>query len=572
MKTGLALKFRILIVFLIFLLWAGLIVFRLGQLQIVKGEFFRKKATVLTNVVKDVNPLRGEIFLTDSGGNLYPLATNKKKYLLYALPKSIRESDKKGISDKLGFILSESPEDILKKISGDKIYSVIDKSVSEDRAKLILSDESLYGLGLVPNWTRFYPLKEIASHEVGFLGWGTFKQKGQYGLEEYYDSALRGKKGIIKGARDALGRIIPFSQVFYSQGSNGKNLVLTIDYNIEFKCWQVLQELLKKWKAAAGTIIVMDTRSGAVKAMVSQPAFDPNEYSEVKDPALFKNPAIQEAFEPGSSFKPITMAIGLDSGKITPLSSYEDKGFVKVGGRTIWNADMKNWGRVNMTAVLEKSINTGAVFVQSRVSHKTIRDYLIKFGFSARTGIDLSGEAKGSIKNLYSERPINYATASFGQGIAVTPIQLISALSAIANGGRLMRPYVVAKIIDADGKVRENKGEFVRNVVSSKTASELTAMLVSVVDNGFGRTARIPSYYIAAKTGTAQIPKSGGGGYSQQYIHSFIGFAPAFNPLFSILIKIDKPQGVRFAASSLGPAFKELTQYLLNYYQVPPER
>ena len=283
------------------------------------------------------------------------------------------------------------------------------------------------------------------------------------------------------------------------------------------------------------------------------------------------NRGVQEIFEPGSSFKPITMAMGLDLGAITPQTTFKDEGSREAAGYRIKNFSEKIFGTVTMSQVLEKSINTGAMYVQDIVGDDNFLNYIINFGFGQKTGVDLPGEVYGGISNLYKGRKINFLTASFGQGIAVTPLQLINAYSAIANGGKLMRPYAVEKIIKEGGSEEMTQPEIVAIPISEKTAAKLKSMLVSVVDNGFDK-ARINGYDIAGKTGTAQIPDGKGGYLDNEYIHNFVGFAPAFDARFVILIKIDRPKGITFAADSLSPTFKEITQYLLNYYGIPPTR
>ena len=226
-----------------------------------------------------------------------------------------------------------------------------------------------------------------------------------------------------------------------------------------------------------------------------------------------------------------------------------------------------------MSQVLEKSLNTGAVFVQQLIGKKIFKDYLEKFGFSKKTGIDLVGEIKGNLSNLNTKRDIEYATASFGQGIAITPMELATALSSIANGGKLMRPYVVEKFIYSDGREEIVMPEIVGQAISSETADKLTKMLIDVVENGYGKKAGVSGYFVAGKTGTAQVPDNDSGGYSpDKTIHSFGGFFPAFNPKFLILIKLDNPQKIRFAADSVTPVFSEIAKYILNYYEIAPTR
>jgi cell division protein FtsI/penicillin-binding protein 2 len=333
-----------------------------------------------------------------------------------------------------------------------------------------------------------------------------------------------------------------------------------------------LEKLIEKWGADGGSVIIMDPATGAIKAIASKPDFDPNRYFEEEDLNVFLNPATQIQFEPGSVFKLITMAAALDSGKVAPSTYYEDEGVVHVDGYNIRNSDLKAHGRKTMTNVLELSLNTGAIFAQQQTGKEVFEKYIKDFGFGFPTGIELEGERGGDLSNLENKKTdVNFATASFGQGIAVTSLQIITAVSAIANNGKLMQPYIVDKFIHSDGSETETEPEVVRQVISPQTANRLSAMMISVIKNGYGKQAGVSGYNIAGKTGTAQIPSKEKRGYSDETIHSFIGFGPVPDPRFVILIKLDKPKGISFAADSTSPAFGELAKFLLNYYQVLPE-
>jgi cell division protein FtsI/penicillin-binding protein 2 len=269
--------------------------------------------------------------------------------------------------------------------------------------------------------------------------------------------------------------------------------------------------------------------------------------------------------------KPFTMAMGVDMGKVSPDTTFDDNSDVVVDGYNIKNFNEGHFGRVTMSKVLEKSINTGVMWVEALVGNTSFLDYIVNMGFGQQTGIELPGESSGNISNLYTGRRINFLTASFGQGITVTPLQLIAGYSAIANGGQLMRPYVVASVRNDRGVLVETKPEIVGTPFSAKTAATLRSMLTSVVDNGFDK-ARIPRYDVAGKTGTAQIASPDGGYIESQYNHSFVGFAPASDPKFVILIRMEKPQGITFAADSLSPSFKDMALFMLNYLNIPPTR
>ncbi len=408
-------------------------------------------------------------------------------------------------------------------------------------------------------YSRFYPEGSLAAHLVGFLGFQNKVQMGQYGVEEHYEPWLSGQVGF-KNFLDKVG---------FENGTNqGSSLISTIDKNVQFFTEAKLKELVEKWQARGGSAVIQDPKSGAILAMASYPTYNPNSYGAYPI-EIFSNPVIQSWFEPGSSFKTITMAAALDTDSVNPNTSYFDSGEVKIGESVIRNYDLKSNGYQTMTQVLEKSINTGAIFAMRQTGQEKFLNYIERFQFGRKTDIDLAGEVSGDVKNLYTGREINFATAAFGQGVALTPLQLVNAYSAVANGGKLMRPYAVEKIIKPTGDSILIRPEVVAEPINSETARTLTSMLVSVIENGSIKQAKVPGYKIAGKTGTAQEPNPEGG-YSEFLIHNLVGFGPAEDPRFTILIKLDRPEGVETAAVSLADTFGDIARFLLNYYGIPP--
>jgi len=549
---------------------AGLIIARLFSLQVLKFDYYFNLAQDQDEFYKKLFPKRGEIFIKDLSTNeYYPVAVNKKFKYVYAVPREILEGREK-IAEELSYILNLDKQEILEKINKrndpyEPIKYKIEDSVAEKISKL-----KLCGIYIGEKEDRYYPARNIASHIIGFVGFKGDKKIGQYGIEGYYENDLKGKQGFLKGAKDASGDIIDSITSEIKPAEDGAKLILTIDKNIQFKAEKELKEAIEKWNAKGGTIIVMEPKTGKILSMVSFPDFDPNNYNKVKDINVFLNPAISYIYEPGSVFKPFTVAGALEEKLVTPDTTYKDTGKVKIKGYIISNAEGKLYGTPTITEVLEKSINTGAVFVQRKLGKELFKKYVEKFGFSQKTGIDLQGEVAGNISNLDSNRDIDYATASFGQGIAVTPIELITAFSAIANNGKMLRPFIVEKEIFYNDREKINHPVLISQVVSTSTAETLTKMLVSVVDNGYGKKAKVNGYFIAGKTGTAQIPEKGT--YSKdRTIHTFVGFAPAFNPRFAILIKLDEPKGIRFSADSCAPIFRKLAEFIFNYLKIPPQ-
>lgn len=562
-------------VFFIGLVFA-IIIFRLFTLQIVKHSFYKTLASTQHQTFQTVYPLRGEIFMKDKHTNsdsrslLFPVAINKDFWTIYAVPKDIDDTEEtvEKLSPLLGLDKTVLGERLSKK---DDPYEPLKNKVDEEIANKIKA-LNLKGINFEEESWRYFPANELACQIVGFVGFSGDKKVGRYGVEEYYEKDLAGKTGFIEAKKDSLGESIPVADRILSEPEDGVDLILTIDPNVQFFVEQKLKETIENLQAPSGTIVVMEVKTGAIKAMANWPNFDPNKYNEVENPRLFLNPAISEAYEPGSIFKPITMAGALNEGAITPSTTYEDKGFTEVDGKIIKNALDRAEGIQTMTQVLEKSLNSGAIFAQQKLGKDDFKKYVEKFGFGQKTGIDLSGEEKGNTSNLKKNRNVEYATASFGQGIAVTSIQLIAALSAIANDGVLLRPYIVEKIIYKNGEEKITQPKEIRRVISSETASRLTAMMVSVVKNGYSKKAGVPGYSIAAKSGTSQIPDLEKGGYTDETIHTFGEFFPAYNPQFSLLIKIDKPKGFRFSSDSITPLARQLAEYILNYYEIPPSQ
>ncbi len=546
----------------VFSLLALIIVFRLSHFQVVNNDYWKALAQGQQKFFLQTKGDRGEIFLTDRSGNLYPLAINRSWEYVYISP---REMNEKGIDiEEVSSVLAE-----ILGVDFEKVFERTKKSYSSYealKARLLpqevslLREANLTGVYIKEDNIRYYPQDNLASHVVGFLGG---ESSGQYGIEGYYNETLEGSQALQEGERLPRGYLI--SRTFGSLDS-GEGLVLTIDYNIQFMAEKLLENTGEALNIEGGTILVGDPHTGRIIALANYPNFNPNEYFYERDFSIFKNPAVQSLFEPGSIFKPITMAIALEEGKMTPETMFTDPGLIQIGGRTIRNYAQRTYGRVSMTEALEKSINTAAVFAEREVGHDVFMKYLEKFQFFNPTGVDLQSETYSENLNFKKGYEINFANAAFGQGIDVTSMQLFKAFSALANGGRLVNPHIV------------DRGEDIlpgERVISQKASSEITAMMVSVTENGFASTARVPGYYVAGKTGTAQVAWSALGisksGYSDKTIQSFIGYAPAFDPAFLILVKLDNPQA-RTAEYSAAPIFGELAKYITDYYQIPPER
>lgn len=578
-------RLRILL-FFIFIL-AAIIISRLFYIQILNHKFYSALALGQQTRFEEVQGERGEVFFENSKesngdyglGQVNPvrnsvsnrvksLAINKEKWTIVAMPKDIKDKDNfaevlsQAVKNNLELAKEVTKEFILSKLNESDSYSVIKKDLTSEDIE-IFKKLKLQGLYFENVSDRYYPQQNLASQIIGFLGGDG---KGQYGIEGYYEDILKGKKGI-KEKKSGFA-LIDFD--YSNESLNGSDIFLTIDYNIQFQAELLLQEEKQKNNIESGQIIVLKPDSGRILALANYPFFNPNQYSKESNFDVFQNSSVQKIFEPGSIFKPFTVAMALNEGKVTPQTTFVDTGSVKIGPDTVYNFDRKVYGKQDISGILEKSINTGAVFLSQLTSRQTFSDYIDKFGFNSKTGVDLQGEVSSKNEILKHGSDFGFATASFGQGIEMTPLQLARAFSVFANGGKMPKPYVVEKIVNGQDQM-STKPEISGEIISSKTVSEVVTMLINVVERGFGRGGKIPGYYLAGKTGTAQVPfKDKKGYYPDKTIQSFVGFGPALKPQFLILVKLDNPK-VSQSALSAAPIFKKLAQYIINYWQIPPD-
>ncbi len=554
-------------------LFSGFVIYRLFILQVMQHPFYAALASDQHDIYEKLIPERGEILVHDkfTGDRLYPVATNKTYHLVYAIPKQIE--DPKKTADAIAPLLDVKPEDILPRLEKkDDLYEPLKRQVPDETMEKIKA-LNITGIKSSEDSYRYYPEGKYFSHIIGFVGFQGDERIGQYGLEGYFEKELAGQTGFLQAQMDANGRWITVGNSKIQEAVDGSSLVLTIDRTVQFTVCDKLAKAVQKHGADSGSAIVINPKTGAIIAMCNAPDYDPNKYNEVKDASVYINRAIYAEYEPGSVFKAMTMAAALNEGAVGPNSKYTDTGSVEIGKYTIRNADNKVYGEQTMTQVLENSINTGAMYAAEKVGNEKFRKYMQDFGFGEKTGVTLQTETAGDIGSLDQMKDIYRATASFGQGLTVTPLQLIDAYAAIANGGKLMKPYLVDEIISPDDYHKKTEPEEVRQVLSSKTAATLGAMLVQVVENGHGKNAGVHGYYIAGKTGTAQVPKKDGVGYDpSKNIGSFAGFGPVEDPVFAMVVRIDVPRDVMWAESSAAPLFGEIADFLLNYYEVPPTR
>ena len=538
---------------------ALVIAVRLFQLQVIQGALGSGKELSFPNYTPEVASHRGLII--DRRGHI--LALNTFEYDVSASPDVI--TDTQSVANHLSLILGLSPGELVSLLDPEKPYVLLEKRVSQEAADAIASF-GFTGINLKPQLRRRYPDGDLAAHLLGFVN---LDCDGGYGLEGYYDPLLKGTSTIPGGKVYQRGEAVSLAFRQLALPQDGTHLVLTLDRNVQHMVEEELAKAVATYQADSGTIIVMNPKTGAILAMANFPSYDPNRFYEVPM-ELFKNPAVSDQYEPGSVFKILTMAAGLDAGVVTPDSTVYDSGAIEVGGVVIQNRDRHAHGLVTMTDVLAYSLNVGIAYVSTSLGEETFYAYLKQFGCGDHTGVDLDGEAAGTLKEPGSGDWHKYelGTNSFGQGVAVTPLQMITAVAAVANRGFLMKPYVVERIVDDQGMI-VTQPTSVRQVVSTQTAEQLTAMLVEAVERG-AKLATVPGYDIAGKTGTAQIPV--GDGYDPELtIASFVGYAPANAPRFIVLVKIDKPRLDPWGAEVAAPVFRTIAERLFVLLDIPPD-
>ncbi len=508
---------------------------------------------------------RGDI--SDVNGHLLALST--VQWNVSVSPLLVSGADE--LAGELSAILGTPKAGLLARLRSDVPWFSLASSVDFEAGESIraLKQDGVI-CEVMPN--RFYPEGSLLAHVVGIVN---STATGFYGIEGYYDQILRGIEGHKIVEKGPVNNELPLPPIEEVLGRPGSSLVLTVDRNIQFIAQQELRTALEEYDAESGTVLILDPQTGAILANVSYPSFDPNDFANV-DPDLLADPAVSKMWEPGSIFKIITWAAALDNGTTSPGTTFYDEGMLEVGGRVMRNWNRQGNGLVTMTDGLVKSLNTVAAFISTSMGKESFYNYLRRFGFGTLTEVDLQSEGPGMIKLPGDSDwfPSELGTNSFGQGIAVTPMQMIVAVSAVANQGKMMKPYAVHEIITPDVESGEQRvvqvqPMVVRRAISPETAQTLTNMLVEVVDRGATR-AQVAGYRIAGKTGTAQVPTAYGY-HDTDTIASFVGFAPAEDPQFIVLVKLDKPRASPWGSQTAAPTFSAIAERLLAYMQIPPD-
>ncbi|MFA6251529.1 MAG: penicillin-binding protein 2 [Candidatus Paceibacterota bacterium] len=512
---------------------------------------------------------RGSIYFSKKDGSLVTAGTVTSGFKLTMVPKNIVNAS--DVYTQLSPYLQMDEDTFLTKVSKiDDPYEEIATGLNKEQVTEI-ENLKIKGLSIFKDNWRFYPGGNLASHTLGFLAYKNDSLVGQYGLERFYNSTLSN--------REDEDYVNFFAEVFSNirdtiSDTNRGDVITTIEPSTQSTLEGELASALEKWKADQAGGIIINPQTGEIYAMAGLPDFDLNNFRKVEDVGVYRNPLVENVFEFGSVIKPLVMMGAIDAGVVTPETTYFDNGFIVVDKKTINNFDKKGRGLVTMQDVLNQSLNTGMVFVESKLGHDKFRAYLKSYGIGEKTGIDLPNETSGLIKNIDSPRNIEYANAAFGQGIALTPIEAARAFAIIANGGKLVTPHLVKEIKYDNGLSKNLDYPFIKeNIIKKESSDTVTRMLIKVFESYDNGVHKFNNHSVATKTGTAQVAKEDGKGYyTDRHMHSFFGYFPAYEPKFLVFLFLKNPKEVKYASQTLIPPFINITKFIINYYNVPPDR
>lgn len=596
-------------------LFVGIIAVRMFFLQVLDHDYYTALAADQHKLTKELIPERGNVYLTDTAGGKYPIALNRELYMIFAVPDLVENPDEttKKVAEILGvpnpetrkkqeedaakaaknapkqttaqkeadktvILDSKNPTDLItvtyeelqRKISkkNDK-YEILVHKVPKEKADKIV-DANLPGIRIEAEEWRYYPENSLASQVLGYLGFVNDKKVGSYGIEGFFNNTLTGRAGYLQGEQDTQGRLLITGAKKLVPAEQGSDIVLTLDRTIQYITEKYAKEAVEKTKGESASIIVADPYTGKILGMANYPTYDVNEYSKVSSANLYNNNAIFETFEPGSIFKPIVMAAGIDSGVVKADSTYNNTGSVKVDTFTIHNVVKRPAGPTTMTEALDWSLNTGLVYVTGQLGRDRLYDYLSKFGFTELTGIQLATEGETLLSEPKDWSKAKLATLGFGQGIATTALHMVMANAAVINGGKLLQPQIVSEIDHPDGTVEKMNTKVIRQVISETSSETMRAMLTDGAVHGLAHAAAVPGYSFGGKTGTAQVAVNGSYANNRR-ITTFLGFAPANHPRFIALVKINNPQTGLYSETTSVPIYKSLSAELYNYFKMAPD-
>ncbi len=573
-------KPRIIVLSIFVGLVASLIMVRLFYIQIVHGKAFKENADDQYVAPRTDSLDRGTIFFQKKNGQLISAASQMSGFKMALEPDNIVDAESTYNSIISVFAPDEATPLVATIDKTEFIEKANKKGDPYEEISVHLSREmfdkiealKLPGVKLFQDKWRVYPANSLAAQTIGFVAYKGDELSGRYGLERYYNKTL---------SRSADGQYINFfAEIFSDIGNNFQNnnkegdIVTTIEPAVQAELENQLNLAVKKWNAETAGGIIMDPKTGEIYAIGKSPGFDLNNFGSVQNVREYSNPFVENIFEFGSVIKPLVMSAAIDANVVTPETTYFDKGYVEVRDRTINNFDKKGRGTASMQDVLDQSLNTGMVFVEQKMGKDLFKKYMLSFQINQRTGIDLPNETQGLASNILTGNDVEFANAAFGQGIALTPVGAVRAFSAIANDGKMVTPHLATGIVLSTGKTEIITLPEQIQVFSKETSDTVSEMMTHIVDKAMGGGIhKMEHYTIAGKTGTAQIAKeSGGGYYEDKYLHSFFGFFPATNPRFLVFLYLRDPKGVNYASQTLIDPFFATAKFLLNYYNIPPDR
>lgn len=532
-------------------------------IQAVKAEKFDRLARAQRLRQLDLSPERGTIY----DRNSEVLAISIDMDTVYATPYQVKKPSR--TADLLAKALGEKRNVIYKKLIAKSGFAYIKRKVDKATANRV-KKLKLPGIGLAPESKRFYPGKTIASQVVGFVG---MDNNGLAGIEQNFDSLLKGEPGRLTMEQDIYGRPIPGGRFKLKQATNGQNLVLTIDKEIQYKAQVELKKAVKKWKARGGWVIVMNSKTGEIYAMANEPTFNLNKFNKT-DPQRFINQAIANVYEPGSTMKIVTAAAALEERLFSPSTSFDLPGTIQIGGYTIHEAHSRGTETFTFKQIVTKSSNIGAIKLGMALGKERLDEYATKrFGLNTTTGIELPGEEQGYFPPTDTWSASTIGNVPFGQGLSATALEMIRAVNVVAAGGRLVQPRIIKETIDSNGRalaIKKTKDNG-KQVISAATANAMSAILQETVEEGTGENAKIPGYEVGGKTGTAQKPKVDGRGYdSSNYISTFTGFIPVDDPELTILAAIDEPREAIYGGVVAAPIFSAVGEFALQRLKIQP--
>ena len=562
-------QFRIRVVIVFVFLVALIILGRLFFVQVIHKNMYAERAdrqymTPSGNIFD-----RGSIFFSKKDGSFVAAGTMSSGFKVAINPQKIL--DGQDVFSKLSPYIQMDKETFLNKVSKkNDPYEEVAIHLTKEEADAV-TNLGIDGVSIFKDNWRFYPGGDMASHTLGFLAYKEDDLVGQYGLERFYD------KTLSKPKDEAYVNF--FAEVFSNisdsiSESNRGDIVTTIEPLAQSTLEAELKGAMDKWNADQAGGIIINPINGEIYAMAGFPDFDLNNFKDVGDVGIYRNPIVENVFEFGSVIKPLVMAGALDMGVVSPGTTYYDAGSIVVDKKTINNFDKKGRGQVTMQDVLNQSLNTGMVFVESKMGHNKFREYMKSYGIGEKTGIDLPNETSGLISNLDTPRNIEYANASFGQGIALTPVEAVRAFSVLANGGKLITPHLVKEIKYENGLSKTIEAPITKEGILKKESTDtITRMLVHVFESYDSGAYKFEHHSVATKTGTAQVAlENGRGYYPDRHMHSFFGYFPAYDPKFVVFLYMKNPKGIKYASQTLIPPFVNITKFIINYYNVPPDR